>query len=196
MEVKATAKHIKMSPRKMRLVLGVVRGLKVEEALTQLKFIKKLAAEPVIKLINSAVANAEHNFELEKSNLYIKELRADQGPTLKRWKPRARGRATPIMKRTNHVSLILSEVVESGKTGSKKQKIEAPVKLGQLPKEDKGVKIEDKKKTKEKSAPAETGSEKNKKIVDVREEGKGGHVKLEGKGRAGFMKKMFQRKSG
>src|SRR3989339_1842996 len=115
MEVKATAKYIKISPRKMRLVLTAVRGLKIEEALNQLKFINKEAVKPVAKLINSVVANAEHNFDLDRKNLYIKELRADQGPTLKRWAPKARGRATPIRKRTNHIVITLDELVASGK---------------------------------------------------------------------------------
>lgn len=193
MEVKATAKYIKISPRKIRLVLTAVRGLKIEEALNQLKFIKKEAVKPVIKLINSVVANAEHNFDLEKKNLYIKELRADQGPTLKRWAPKARGRATPIRKRTNHIVITLDELVASGKKQAKKQKLEAPVKLGSLPKEDEGIKIE---KTEDKEKTADSKEEKGKKITDPRSEGRGGHARLEGRGRSGFMKKIFQRKSG
>ena len=113
MEVKAKAKYIRMSPRKVRLVADVVRGLAVEKAMDQLVFVKKHAVRPIEKLLNSAVANAENNFELEKKNLYIKEIKINEGPTLKRWKPRARGRATPIRKRTSHIDIVLAELVES-----------------------------------------------------------------------------------
>ena len=92
MEIKAKLKYLKISPRKVRLVVDVIRGMEVVKALEQLQFINKRAARPVAKLINSAVANAEHNFELEKNNLYIKEIKVDEGATLHRWKPRARGR--------------------------------------------------------------------------------------------------------
>ena len=141
MEVTAKAKHLRMSPQKVRLVAGIVRGMSAVKSLDQLRFINKLAAKPIIKLINSAVANATNNFELDKNNLYIKEIRVDEGATLKRWMPKARGRATPVRKRTSHISVVLAELVESGKTGAKKQKIEAPIKLGSKPKEDDGVKI-------------------------------------------------------
>ncbi len=194
MEVKANIKHIRMSPRKVRSVVNVIRGMKTGEALDQLNFINKLAAKPIIKLISSAQANAEHNFELKKDNLYIKEITVNEGPTLKRWQPRARGRATPIRKRTSHIDLVLGELVESGKTGPKKQAVAAPVKLDERPKEAEGVKIADKK-DKEKSE-AETSAEKGKKIADPRMEGRGQHTKIEGKGQKGFMGKMFRRKSG
>src|SRR6056297_3427276 len=98
MEVKASLKHIRMSAQKVRLVIDVVRGLTVEEAQNQLKFINKKASEPVTKLIKSAVANAENTFNLERSNLFISEIKADEGLTLKRWMPRAYGRATSIRK--------------------------------------------------------------------------------------------------
>ncbi len=193
MEVKAKVKYIKSSPRKVRLVIDVIRGLEVEKALDQLKFVNKKAVKPIEKLIRSAIANAINNFELEESNLYIKEIKADDGPTVHRWKPRARGRATPIRKRTSHVSLVLGELVDSGKTEAKKQKVEAPVKLGSKPKEDEGVKIKDKSKTKEEK---DTTEEKGKKIVDPRNEGKGKHTKIEGKSGKGFASKIFRRKSG
>jgi large subunit ribosomal protein L22 len=190
MEVKASAKYIRMSPRKVRLVADVVRGLPTGKAIDQLRFINKKAALPMMKLVNSAVANATNNFELEEDNLYIKELRVDGGPTLDRWMPRARGRATPIRKRTSHISVVLSEIVESGKAEAKKQKIEAPVKLGSKPKEDDGVKL---KKPVEDKVERD---EKGKKIIDPRGEGKGKHTAIEGKGSKGFVNKVFRRKSG
>ncbi|HAU66736.1 MAG: 50S ribosomal protein L22 [Candidatus Uhrbacteria bacterium GW2011_GWF2_39_13] len=109
MEVKATARYIHMSPRKVRLVIDVIRGLKVNEARSQLHVMKKAAAEPVMKLLNSAIANAEHNFNLNTDELYIKQIFADGGPTLGRWRARAFGRAAPIRKRTTHIAIILDE---------------------------------------------------------------------------------------
>src|SRR3989339_619982 len=114
MEVKAKLKYIKTAPRKVRLVLGAIRGLGVEKALNQLKFLDKKVAHEIKKLLDSAISNAVNNFELERSNLFIKEITGDDGPTLKRWAPKARGRATPVRKRTTHVNLILGELVDSG----------------------------------------------------------------------------------
>jgi len=193
MEIKAKAKYIKISPRKVRLVLDLVRGMEVNQALDQLKFINKRAAGVVIKLLNSAVANAENNFDLDKDNLLIKAVSGGEGPTLHRWMPRARGRATPIRKRTTHIDLVLEEIKPSGATGPKKQKIEAPVKLGTKPKEDEGVKIkEDKNKAKSEKDKDEKGNP----IHDPRSEGKGKHTKIEGKNEKSFASKMFRRKSG
>ncbi len=97
-----------MSPRKVRLVVNTVRGLTVADAETRLTFLPKLAAKPVLKLLRSAVANAEHNFKLDKKDLYVRHITADGGPTLKRWRARAFGRAAPIRKRTTHITLILA----------------------------------------------------------------------------------------
>jgi large subunit ribosomal protein L22 len=125
MEVKASAKYIKMSPRKVRLVVDVVRGMKTDQALNQLKFINKRAVKPVEKLISSAIANAVNNFELDEGNLFVKEIKVDEGVTMRRWMPRARGRATPLRKRTSNISLILGELVDSGQKEAKKAKVEA-----------------------------------------------------------------------
>mgnify|MGYP006421311207 CR=1 FL=1 len=111
MEVKAKAKGIRMSSRKVRLVVDVIRGMKVGQAQTQLHFMKKAAAEPVLKLLNSAIANATHNFQLDESNLFVKAIAADGGPTLARWRARAFGKSAPIRKRTTHISIILDELV-------------------------------------------------------------------------------------
>ncbi|MFH1404484.1 MAG: 50S ribosomal protein L22 [Patescibacteria group bacterium] len=120
MEVKAKARYVRMSPRKVRLVIDVVRGMTVDEALTQLKFIKKDAAMPVYKVIASAAANAQHNFKLNKADLIIKEITADGGPVLHRWRPRAFGRAGAIRKRTTHINVVLDTVKTDLKDNEKK----------------------------------------------------------------------------
>lgn len=114
-QVKAYARFIRMSPRKVRLVADMVRNTPVEQALEQLQFSSKNAALPVAKLINSAIANAIHNFSLNKEDLYIKTLTVDGGPVLKRFKPRAQGRAGAIHKRTSHINIVLEERKRVGK---------------------------------------------------------------------------------
>jgi len=195
MEVKAKAKYIKMSSRKLRLVADVVRGAVVGRALEQLKFINKKAALPIGKLLNSGIANAVNNYELDKDNLYIKEIRIDEGPVLKRWAPKAHGRATPIRKRMSHINLILGEIKASGKKKAKKEKLEAPIRLDSAAKEAEGLKTGEKKE-KRQNVPTVLKEEKGKEIIDIRSEGSGKHVKIEGGGSHGFMKKVFRRKSG
>jgi len=109
MQVTAKLKHLRMSPRKVRIVADLMRGLSVKQARAQLQFATKKASEPLLKLLNSAVSNARHSYQLEENNLYISKLTVDGGASLKRWMPRAMGRATPILKRTSHVNLILEE---------------------------------------------------------------------------------------
>ncbi len=123
MEVKAKLRHYRMAPRKMRLVVDLVRGLDVEKALSQLDNINKKASTPIKKLLDSAIANAVNNFSLEKDNLYIKKVFVDQGPALKRWMPKAHGRATQIKKYTSHVTFILDEKVSSSDKKSAKDKL-------------------------------------------------------------------------
>lgn len=135
MEVKASLKHLRMSPRKARLVIDVIRKMPVDAALAQLQFINKLATEPIAKLIKSAIANGVNTYNLEASNLYIKEIRSDEGVMLKRWMPRAHGRATSIRKRGCHLNLVLAEIKESGKKEKKVVKTAEPVKLEKLAKE-------------------------------------------------------------
>lgn len=120
MEVIAKANNIRMSPRKVRLVIDVIRGMDVTRAQTQLQFLKKAATLPVLKLLNSAIANAEHNFQMDKSTLFVKTITADGGPTIHRWTPKAFGRAAPIRKRTSHITIILA--AKTGKAGGKKAK--------------------------------------------------------------------------
>ncbi len=131
-----------MSPRKVRLVTGMLRGLKVETARTQLAFLPKAASTPVLKVLNSAAANAVNNFKLDEASLVIKAATADQGPALKRWRARAMGRAAPIKKRTSHITIILTDgknEVNSKIPAAKLQKEEAPapVKAAEPKKEEK-----------------------------------------------------------
>lgn len=112
-----------MAPRKVRLVVDLVRGLPVAEAETRLRFIQKASARPVLKLLQSAIANAEHNFKLDRSTLWIKTITADSGVTLKRSRPRAMGSAAPIRKRTTHVNIILSDEPRKSKVASRTSKV-------------------------------------------------------------------------
>lgn len=109
MEARAVARHVRISPRKARQVIDLIRGKDVEEALTILKFTPKGASPIVEKVLRSAVANAENNFEMDVDSLYVAECYVDQGPTLKRIRPRARGMANRIRKRTSHITVILRE---------------------------------------------------------------------------------------
>lgn len=106
-ELIAKARYLRTAPRKMRAVADVVRGMKVTEALEQLRFTDKRASRPMSKLLRSALANAEHNFSLAKESLRIKKLNVDGGPILKRYQPRAYGRAVPIRHRTSHITVVL-----------------------------------------------------------------------------------------
>lgn len=171
MEVKANLKHLRIAPRKTRLVAGLIRGLDVNKAINQLKFANKKSAEPILKLLNSAIANAVNNYDLDKNNLTIKEIRVEDGKTLKRWMPKAHGRATVVRKRMSHIYIILSELVDSGKKEAKKIVAESPVKLDDL--------------AKKSSNQGKSKDEKNEK--------KKGNEGVAGKG---FGTKVFQRKVG
>ena len=109
MEVKASAKYIRISPRKVHKLIGAVKGKPVETALNTLKFMPQKAAGILEKVIRSAVANADQNPDVDIDLLVVRNVVADQGPTLKRWRARARGRATRILKRTSHITVILDE---------------------------------------------------------------------------------------
>ena len=104
---KAVAKHVRISPYKVRIVLDIIRGKGYREAVAILENTPKAASEPVKKVLMSAAANAENNMGLSKDNLYVAACFADQGPTLKRVMPRAQGRAFRILKRTSHITVVL-----------------------------------------------------------------------------------------
>jgi large subunit ribosomal protein L22 len=105
---RASYRHARMSATKARAVLDLIRNLPVDEAADVLRFTERAAAEAIGRVLASAIANAEHNDELDAESLYVSACYADEGPTLKRWRPRARGRATRIRKRTCHITIIVS----------------------------------------------------------------------------------------
>ncbi len=114
MRVQARSRFVRYSPYKVRRVLDLIRGLPVTEARDVLHFTQRRAAEPIAKALDSAVANAQHNRALDPEELFVTEAYADEGPTLKRYRPRARGRATPILKRTSHITIVVGDDEEVG----------------------------------------------------------------------------------
>lgn len=126
MSVKVHLKNLRTSPRKVRLVVDLIRGLRIDEAMEQLKYIPKRAAVPVMKLLESAVAAAEHDHKMNKEDLFISKITVDGGATLKRSMPRAMGRAFPIMKRTSSVTIELDKkpaVLEAPEEGNKEKNL-------------------------------------------------------------------------
>jgi large subunit ribosomal protein L22 len=109
MESIAKARHVRIAPRKVRLVMDMVRGKPVDEALQTLDLVRKAASPVIAKVIRSAVANAENNHEMNTEGLIVTRAFVDEGPTLRRFMPRAMGRATAIRKRTSHITVVLSE---------------------------------------------------------------------------------------
>ncbi len=109
MEAKAVGKYIRISPQKARLVADVVRGMGVDQAITTLRFMPKKGAGIILKVLESAVANATNDDQADVDNLYVKSIVIDGGPSLKRIRPRAQGRATGIIKRSSHITVVLDE---------------------------------------------------------------------------------------
>lgn len=105
----AHAKYIRIAPRKVKIVIDLIRGKSVEEALAILQYTPKAAAPVVSKVLNSAIANAVNNLEMDRQNLYVAEVYANPGPVLKRFVARSRGSASPMLKRTSHISVVLDE---------------------------------------------------------------------------------------
>ncbi|MFH1456666.1 MAG: 50S ribosomal protein L22 [Patescibacteria group bacterium] len=180
MKANAILRHLRIAPRKVRLVADTVRGLDVLDAQNKLQFIRKHAAKPLLKLLNSALANAEKNFKLNKDNLYILELKVDEGPIIKRWMPRAMGRASRMNKRTSHISLVLSEKIET--------KIKESDKKIDNKKDHKDIKIvKDLNEVKE--------LEKNEKELKDTKVGENKTPVIDKKGKKVGSKRMFRRKS-
>lgn len=119
MPVRAKLRYLRIAPRKVRLVADLIRGKRVKEARTILEFTIKKAAQPLLKLLNSAVTNARHNFNLEEENLYVAKILVNEGPKLKRVFPRGRGHSSEIQKKTSHVTLVLEEIKKLEKSSKK-----------------------------------------------------------------------------
>ena len=109
MEVRAVAKYVRTSPQKVRMIIGTIKGKPVEEAMNKLKFMPQKAAGILENVLRSALANAEQKEDMDVDRLVVRNVYADQGPTMKRWRPRARGRATRILKRSAHITVVLAE---------------------------------------------------------------------------------------
>jgi len=109
MEARATLRYARISPRKVSIVLDLIRNQPLDKALAILQYTPKAACEPLLKLVKSAAANAENNHNMDKASLYVAECFVTPGPTLKRMMPRARGSAYRILKRTSHVTVVLKE---------------------------------------------------------------------------------------
>ncbi len=191
-EIVSKIRYLQIAPRKVRIVADLIRGMKVEEARYQLQFLTKRAARPILKLLNSAVANAKHNFNLEEEQLYISKILVDEGPTLKRWMPRARGMVSPINKRTSHITLILSElsVQTLKKSRLKKAKVDKIRPDGQEVKKEiqKIQPVQDLEEKEETILEKETLKPKKTKIVEIKKEKKPSALK-------GIKQKFFRRKS-
>ncbi len=132
MLVKVKSKYIRIAPRKVRLVADMVRGQKVKEAKSILNFTVNRSALPVLKLLNSGVASAKNEFKWGESNLYISKITVDEGPKLKRWMPRARGSASPIQKKTSHITIVLEELQKSNQIKKDKKDKVSTKKIGSL----------------------------------------------------------------
>lgn len=164
-QISAKLNHLRISPRKVRAVAELIKGLEVDEALAQLRYLTKRPAKPLLKLLDSAVSNAQHNSGLDKNYLYIKEIIINEGMKLKRYKPKGFSLMMPIQKKTSHVKIVLDEL--SGEKRKKKRevmakrpKIEVPMPkasrirdseaIGKIKKE---TKVEEKKETKADQKP-------------------------------------------
>jgi len=170
-EQKAVLRYLHIAPRKMRLVASMLRGLSINEAEAQLLTNSKRANLPLIKLLRQAVSNAKNNSHLNPEQLFIKEIRVDSGPMLKRYLPRAMGRATPIHKKSSHITLVLAE---SEKLKPSRFKIVKPEKISKKEKKEAAKEI----KTEKEIERSKTLEKETKKSVE----------------KPGFMRKIFRRK--
>ncbi len=139
MSVKATLKHLHIAPRKAKLVVNLIRGLDVSDAEDQLRFLNKKSSDLVLKLLLSVASNAVHNFNMEKDNLFVLKIFVNEAPTLKRFRPRAFGRAYTIRRRTSHIEIELEEKIKGKKAKKiKKQEIKAEEKQEKKVSKEKG----------------------------------------------------------
>jgi large subunit ribosomal protein L22 len=171
----ARARYIRVTPMKARRVVDLIRGLPAREALTVLQFAPQAASEPVFKVLASAVANAENNERLDPDTLLVSQAYVDEGPTMKRFRPRAQGRAYRIRKRTSHITVVLESVVTSRPAGAKKTAKKATKKADARPASKAAAEsatTAPAKKTAAKKAPAEKAT-KATKAAETSESAKG-----------------------
>ncbi|MBI2041909.1 MAG: 50S ribosomal protein L22 [Candidatus Nealsonbacteria bacterium] len=137
--ITAKLRHLHIAPRKVRLIADLIRGKSTTEAVTILNFTTKKAALDIQNLLNSAIANAKNNFQLDPSNLYILKISVDEGPKIKRFMPRARGSANEIQKKTSHINLVLEEIEKgAGKLkATKEEEVAKDEKIEKIKKEEK-----------------------------------------------------------
>jgi len=196
MKISVTTKHLKMSPKKMRQVVAVIRNMDVTDAIDQLNFIPRKASLLILKTLKSGIANAQHNFNLKKENLFIKEIFVNQGPVLKRFTSKAFGRVGDIHKRSSDLTIFLDERVASKNVKPVTQKLEKVVPESQAKEEDKPMqKISDE--ISDSKPNKDFPKSKGQKIFDVHREGKyrpGGN-KDKSKNTGGTLKRLFNRKS-
>jgi large subunit ribosomal protein L22 len=143
MEIKVKLNNLRTAPMKVRQVVDLIRGKRAAEAQSALSFTVNKSARPVLKLLNSAIASAKHDFQLDEANLFVSKVFVDEGPKLKRWHPMSRGRAYPIIKRTSHITLVLAEKNPTAKQ-AKNEKIEKPKIKGETNKKTKEAKLKKK----------------------------------------------------
>jgi large subunit ribosomal protein L22 len=185
MKVTASLNNLRIAPRKTKILADLIRGIDTQEALNQLGMNIRRSSEPMKKLLDSAIANAENNFGLDKDNLYIYDVLIGAGPSLKRWMPRAYGRAGKILKRTSKITIVLDERIE-GK--------------GRKTKEQMAKEQEDRLKEKKKREKELMGNAEDKKAEEVKAkkttetEREKDKTKKEG-GKKGWGSKIFRRKS-
>lgn len=178
MKVEASLKYYRRSPKKVLETAGLIKGTRAVDAVLQLENLRKGDSDEFVKLIRSAIANAENNFNLDKDNLLIEEIRIQKGPVIKRWRARAYGRAAQILKRTCHLTIVLNEIEEGKK----------------MIKTDKKAKTEKEEKNEENEDKNEAGGEKTKdNKIDKKEKFlKDGEKKAP---KSDWSKKIFRRKS-
>lgn len=196
MQVKAKAKFIRISPRKARLVADVIRGLGAQEATDKLALINKKAVTPIAKLLKSAIASAMHNHNLDASNLLVKAITVNDGPTYYRWMPRAFGRATQLRKRTSIIDIVLEEKIPSKEIKkTKKEEIKTELLDKNISDEPKEILEVEKNKSIKTSS---TDGQKEEKVEMNRKGGFRDAQQQSEKSRKekGAFKKMFRRKSG
>ncbi|MFH0929776.1 MAG: 50S ribosomal protein L22 [Candidatus Moraniibacteriota bacterium] len=189
MKISAKLDNLRKSPRKIRLVASLIKGLDVQRAEQQLKFLVKGSAPHFEKLLKSAVANAENNSGLDRDNLYIKDVIVDEGKKLKRWLPRAHGRASLLLKRTSHIEIVLDERVKGkGRKKVEKQEIK-DIKKSEISADAKAMA------GREESVGKEELKEEKKEVIKEKETKEFSDEKKKAAESKGFLKRVFRRKS-